>query len=214
MIVLLLVPVRGAARWRVGMSAGMDYNVYMADKQYMTDYRIVNYFGYTVGISGRYDFYDWLALRAELNMTQKNHRLTRYERSAMNYYYTNYYLQLPVTVNFSFGGDKVRGFANVGFYGGYWVASQLTGTDYNYFSNPATIIHLNEDGLIPKRDQRWDCGPTVGLGIEYKCHPHWALQWECHYYHSVLNSRKHYMRVRESAYNATLVLQMTAEYIF
>lgn len=223
-VVALLMPMRCAAQWRVGMSAGTDYNFYTIDKHYLLDYRYLGEWGFTVGVSGRYDFFPWLGLKAELNMTQKNHRMTRYVRTGMNYHYWNYYMQLPVMVNFSFGAvndrdgnarsGKVRGFVNLGFYGGYWVASRLTGTDYNYFSHPAEIIKLHENGLNTKRDQRWDCGPVGGIGIEYKCAEHWAIQFECRYYYSLLSARKNTEHVKDPAYNSPLVLQFSFDYIF
>lgn len=213
-VVALLMPMRCAAQWRVGMSAGADYNFYTIDKHYLLDYRYLGEWGFTVGVSGRYDFFPWLALKAELNVTQKNHRMTRATYSATNYHYWNYYMQLPVMVNFSFGGQKVRGFANVGFYGGYLIASHLTGTDYNAFSDPIEIIRLNENGMNTKRDQRWDCGPVGGVGVEYKCAEHWAVQLECRYYYSLLNARKDGEHVKDPAYNSPLVIQFSFDYIF
>lgn len=225
LLAAFLLPTTCLAQWRIGISGGGDYNFYSADKQYMTDYRIMDWWGFAVGLNTRYDFFPWLGLGWEVNMTQKNHRLTRYVRNAMDYHYSNYYLQLPVMAHFSFGGrlrDKdgnprassVRGFANVGFYGGCWLSSRLTGTDYNHFSNPSEIIRLNQEDFNPKRDQRWDCGPVVGLGLEYQFAEHWATSLECRYYYSLINSRKHYMRVRDAAYNSTLVLQIAFDYIF
>jgi len=214
LLLAFLVPTTCLAQWRIGVSAGADYNFYSRDKQYLTDYHYLDQWGFAVGVSGRYDFFPWLGLKAELNMTQKNYRMTRYTYTGMNYRYWNYYMQLPVMANLSFGGQKVRGFANIGFYGGYWVASRLTGTDYNAFSKPIEIIHLDENGMNTKRDQRWDCGPVGGVGIEYRCAEHWAVQLEGRYYYSLLNARHNSEHVKDPAYNSTIVLQFSFDYIF
>ena len=42
------------AQWRIGVTGGIDYNVFSMDKQYMTDYDIDGRLGATIGVSGQY----------------------------------------------------------------------------------------------------------------------------------------------------------------
>ena len=112
------------AQWRVGVTAGTDYNLYTMDKQYETDWQTEGRWGATVGITGQYNVTDWLGVRADLNWTQKNYRHNR-ERLPIDYKYFNNYLQLPVMASLSMGGEKLRGFVNLGVYGGYWLSSHL-----------------------------------------------------------------------------------------
>ena len=63
-----------SAQWKIGVTAGADYNVYNMDLQYMTDYKLDGRWGATLGITGQYDINSWLGVRADLNWTQKNYR--------------------------------------------------------------------------------------------------------------------------------------------
>ncbi len=104
------------AQWRLGVTAGADYNTYSMDLQYMSDFRMEGRWGATLGVTGQYDLTDWFGVRADLNWTQKNYRQYRTEFSYVNHKYRNNYLQLPVMASFGFGSQKLRGFCNVGGY--------------------------------------------------------------------------------------------------
>ena len=203
-----------AAQFRVGVSGGVSYNRYSMDKQYMTDYRFYGGWGATAGIMGQYNFTDWFGIRAELDWAQRNYRHTRavYE-DKLDYRYNNQYLLVPVMANFSFGG-RLRGFVNVGCYGGYWLSSRRSGKEYNFVShtsfNFSQTIKFN-----PEKDQRADFGLTGGLGMEFLISAHWAVQTEVRGYYSVVSSVKQYMaHVQDYRYNTTVGIQLGGVYTF
>ena len=73
------------AQWRVGVTAGADYNVFSIDKQYMADVLFDGRWGVTYGVTGQYNFTDWFGVRADFNLTQKNYRMHRVgERSLLS----------------------------------------------------------------------------------------------------------------------------------
>ena len=118
-----------AQKWRAGVTVGGDINYYDIDKQYQYDWRYHNAKGLTVGVTGQYQFNDWFALRADINYTQKNYSQYRTGRAfCENYKHHNSYVQLPLMASFSFGGERLRGFLNVGAYGAYWAGGRITGT--------------------------------------------------------------------------------------
>ena len=201
------------AQWRVGVTAGADYNVHSMDLQYMNDFRMQGRWGATVGVTGQYDFTDWLGVRADLNWTQKNYRQYRTALSEIDHKYRNNYLQLPVMASFSFGGDKLRGFCNLGAYAGYWLNSSRKGGDLSNFSG-RTYEFSEKMEFDSERDQRWDCGLVGGIGVEYRLCNHWGLQAEARYYYSTTSTRKQYMRVKDYRYNNTTAIQLGAFYIF
>ena len=108
-LVAFLMVTTAQAQWRVGVTGGTDYNVYRMDQQYMTDYKVDGRWGITMGVTGQYNVNDWLGVRADLNLTQKNYRHSRVVYSDVDYKFTNNYLQLPVMASFSFGGERLRG---------------------------------------------------------------------------------------------------------
>ena len=211
---LLAIMLPAQAQWRAGVTMGADWNQYTIDKHYMTDWHYEGLWGWTLGLTGQYNVNEWLGVRADLNCTQKNHR--QYRTGVMantNYDTRNCYLQLPVMASFSFGGQKVRGFLNLGVYGGYWLSSSLDGHYYNVFSEETMSIDESAD-FNKDRDQRLDCGLAGGVGVEYRFAPHWAAQIETRLYYSTTSAQKDYMQLKDPKYNTTAAIQAAVYYIF
>ena len=216
LLAALLMPSAVQAQWRAGTYLGASFNMFSMDLQYMTDYKLDGLPGAAMGVTGQYDLSDWLALRADLNLVQKNYRQHRVALSSVDYWYRNTYLQLPVMASFSFGGRQLRGFCNLGVYGGVWLDSRREGTDYNYFSR-AVSPHISFNERLPfnqERDCRWDFGFLGGLGAEYRFVWNWAARAEVNCYYSVVSTTKQYMRVKDYRYNTTAALQLGAVYSF
>lgn len=201
--IALVLPSLAFAQWRVGVNGGATYNHSTISKHYMTDYQWKDRWGVTLGVMGQYDVNDWLGVRAELDWTQKNYRLTRQIFSHLDYKYVNNYLQLPVMASFSFGGKQLRGFCNAGVYGGYWLTSGREGTDFNNSSEKAYEFSENIE-FNSERDQRFDFGFVGGIGLEYRFCQRWAAQVEMRYYYSTVSTQKDYMRLSDPRYNSTL----------
>lgn len=201
------------AQWRVGVTAGADYNVFSIDKQYMADVLFDGRWGVTYGVTGQYNFTDWFGVRADFNLTQKNYRMHRANIEEVDLKYRNTYLQLPVMASFSFGGKKLRGFCNLGVYGGYWVHSYRSGKDMNSFTGQSFDIKGKVE-FDSDRDKRWDCGLVGGVGMEYRFDRHWAAQVEVRHYYSTTSTTKQYMRNKDYRYHSTTAIQLGASYIF
>ena len=211
--IALVLPSLAFAQWRVGVNGGATYNHSTISKHYMTDYQWKDRWGVTLGVMGQYDVNDWLGVRAELDWTQKNYRLTRQIFSHLDYKYVNNYLQLPVMASFSFGGKQLRGFCNAGVYGGYWLTSGREGTDFNNSSEK--VYEFSEDiKFNSERDQRFDFGFVGGIGLEYRFCQRWAAQVEMRYYYSTVSTQKDYMRLSDPRYNSTLGVQAGLWYSF
>lgn len=211
--IALVLPSLAFAQWRVGVNGGATYNHSTISKHYMTDYQWKDRWGVSLGVMGQYDVNDWLGVRAELDWTQKNYRLTRQILSNLDYKYVNNYLQLPVMASFSFGGKQLRGFCNAGVYGGYWLTSGREGTDFNNSSEK--VYEFSEDiKFNSERDQRFDFGFVGGIGLEYRFCQRWAAQVEMRYYYSTVSTQKDYMRLSDPRYNSTLGVQAGLWYSF
>lgn len=209
----LMITLFANAQWRVGVTAGADYNVFSIDKQYMTDVLFDGRWGVTYGVTGQYNFTDWFGVRADFNLTQKNYRMHRANIEEVDLKYRNTYLQLPVMASFSFGGKKLRGFCNLGVYGGYWVHSYRSGEDMNSFTGQSFDIKGKVE-FDSDRDKRWDCGLVGGVGMEYRFDRHWAAQVEVRHYYSTTSTTKQYMRNKDYRYHSTTAIQLGASYIF
>ena len=131
----MLVPLGAGAQWRAGLGGGFSYNGYTMDRQYMTDYTLSAGIGAHGGLIGQYSFTDWLAVRAELDFTQRDWGMYRTNVRSIEYNYINSYILMPVMASLSWGGPKLRGFVNLGEYQGCWLASYRYGKERNYFSS-------------------------------------------------------------------------------
>lgn len=212
-MLVLMLPMMAFAQWRVGINGGGDLNHFIIDKQYQTDYQFKDRWGGTVGIMGQYDIADWAGIRFELDWMQKNYRQTRETLKVYDYKYVNNYLQLPVMGSFSFGGQKVRGFCNLGIYGGYWLNSSRKGFDYNALTQKGYDFTEKVE-FYDDRDRRWDFGFVGGAGLEYRFASHWAAQVELRYYYSTVSTRKVNDVAKDYRYNSTLALQAGLWYCF
>ena len=202
------------AQWRLGVSGGGDYNFYSIQTHYQTNYHYTGSWGGTAAIFTQYNFLNWVGLRAEVEMVQKNHLFYRTLKFEDTHYTTyNTYLQLPVMTQFSFGGEKVRGFVNVGVYGGYWVDSHLKGSVQEPL-NLKTYPVDEKYAFYPARDERWDCGLVGGLGIEYRFLEHWALHAEGRCYYSFISTTHQSSVIKDYRYNTPLAIQAGFSYIF
>ena len=212
-LLMLMLPTLAFAQWRIGATGGMSSNHTTIDKQYMTDLVYKDRWGLSFGLVGQYDFNDWLGVRAEVGWVQKNYRQTRNVVDNQDYKYTNDYLLMPVMASFSFGGEKLRGFCNVGVYGGYWLNSHRKGKDFHNVSN-YTYTFSEKVEFDDDRDQRWDCGFVGGLGLEYRFTKRWGAQVEARYYYSTTSFRKEQPHFKDMRYHSTLGLQAGVMYFF
>ena len=209
----LLLPSLAFAQWRIGANVGASINHPTIDKQYMEDLQFKDRMGITFGVMGQYDFNDWFGVRAEIDWTQKNYRQTRISSIHQDYKYMNNYLLLPVMASFSFGSEKLRGFCNLGVYGGYWLNSYRKGSDFNSFLNSSYSFSEKQE-FNKDQDQRWDCGFAGGLGLEYRISKKWGAQVEARYYYSTTSFRKEQPHFKDKRYHSTLGLQAGVMYFF
>lgn len=215
-VLLICFTLPAAAQWRVGAYMGAAHNHYSADVHYMTDVQYGDRWAFgTVGITGQYDIRDWLGVRADVNWMRKSYTT---KRSLMDTYYRthNDYVQLPLMVTFNFGAPRVRGFLNLGVYGGYWFGSKSTG---KYTIAPGYEMEDSwKNDFHSERDARLDFGLTGGLGVEWRFHllgEEWAWQvLEARCYYSLTSTTKDYMRMKDPHYNTTLTLQSGITYFF
>ncbi len=210
---LFVLPQSSSAQWHAGVTVGADYNAFSREKHYMADYTFKGHGGFTFGITGQYDFNDWLGIRADLNLTQKNHQEYRELFNNVDYTVKNNYLQLPVMASFSFGGDRLRGFCNLGVYGAYWLSSNWKGSVVNIFSDLVFDIDDNME-FMSERDERWDGGFVGGIGLEYRISYDWSAQAELRHYYSLTSITKDYMQYNDPRYNSTTAFQLGVNYHF
>lgn len=204
-----------AVSWFLGFEGGYAYNDYTINTQYAYDMRYTGANGFSVGVPVQLDILDWLGVRMDLQYVQKNHKM--YRTHSYKDIYTDtqdHYLQVPVLVNFSFGGDRVRGYASVGGYMGCWLASHRKGvaqtTTAPAFSKSDELYRFNEyRELDAGHDNRFDAGAAGNLGIRVKIDERMAFFAECAVFYGLVSTEKTRHRVSPTPrYNTTYTLQV------
>jgi len=193
----------------LGVSGGYSHNTLITSvgSRPFTAYKSKG--GFTVGMPIRYRFNEWFALQAEPSVIQKNYTWTRTDFHAYSpkphRHTTNTYLQLPLMVNFSFGGEKLRGFCTPGVFMGYWTGSRIKGIALD--NNELPYEYDESFTFDSRRDNRFEYGLMLGLGLEYKYNNMFTFALEGRYYHSASDLQKKYMYRQVPRYNDTYVLQ-------
>lgn len=221
-MVLFMLPTVIYAQWRVGVTSGITYNHYTSNEYYLTNFHNEGKWGLSAGIVGQYDICKWawgnskLGVRAELNWMEKNHsqKCEIYDdHYLLHYEERNHYIQAPIMATYSLGGKKLRAFANMGAYCGFWLYSEghLAWTPNGKDISPN---YLKRD-FNSQRDQRFDAGFVGGIGIEWTPCKRIALQLETREYFSLVSTQKDYMTsIKAPRYNRPLIFQATVFYLF
>ncbi len=166
----------------VGIEGGYNINYLTTNNanRSFTNYGSMN--GFNISIPLQYKIADWFAIATAPALVQKNYNQ---QRSAFfaGVYQNNYnnYIDLPLMGHFMFGGQRLKGFLNVGMYAGYWVSGQVKGVMPNILNitadnNSSNSVYDYENPYSynekytfnTTKDNRWEAGWIGGLGISYK----------------------------------------------
>ncbi|MFI3259671.1 MAG: porin family protein [Rikenellaceae bacterium] len=217
-ILCLAIPITSFAQLSIGTTAGYTHNTLDTDTGYYYSREYISEGGFAVAVPIQYSFNDWFSIGTEVGYTSKNYsweRIVTYFSNDDKEYerYKNGYLQIPITAKFSFGGERVRGFLNVGGYLGAWLNSSVTGFLVDPSSHTFVSTQQSYD-FLAERDNRFDYGALAGVGIEYRATPQISLTIEGRLLYGLSDTQKQYQMDQFHKYNTTMVAQMGLLYHF
>lgn len=218
-------------RYEIGLSAGYTRNALTTDNGSRSFTRNYPLNGFQVAVPMQYHVNEWLGVQMDLSYIQKNYALRRtgfFE--GIESEFTNSFLQIPLMAHFSFGGEDLRGFMNLGGYAGYWLSSRVRGASADPFS-PGSDLGDDEqwyrytdvidlyryDERVPfdsRRDRRLELGLLAGVGMEYRVSAHYKVFAEARYNYSLTDLQKDYMINQIPRYNNTFGVQLGVFYGF
>lgn len=214
------------AQWSVGIESGINKNYMNTNISNLSFTQYKGSYNYSISIPIAYQFNSWLSVKAEPGIMKKSYKIERtgyftgiYER------FDNSYLQLPIMASFSFGGSKLKGFVNIGGYGGYWTGGHVKGAianildpvDSSYTETEATQDYSGLTSISAysekytfdkKKDNRYEWGILAGGGISYQINRKWKIFTEAMYYQSLTDQQKKYMINQVPRYNETYALSL------
>ncbi|MDQ1089675.1 porin family protein [Siphonobacter sp. SORGH_AS_1065] len=220
----------GYAQWSVGIEGGYNQNALYTNVGALSFTKYVPQNGFSVGIPVQYKVKDWFSIQADPQFIQKNYELKRTQFFEGIYQKNiNSYVQLPLMGRFTFGGEKLKGFLNLGGYASYWSMGRIKGVQANIFSDIESSSDTQEyDRYLElkngysynepytfdeRKDNRLELGWLTGVGVSYQ-YKKYQFFVEGRYYQSITDQQKNYMINQIPRYNQTYTAQIGCLYQF
>ncbi len=203
-------------KWTIGVKGGLNWTNISRSNMGRIDETYSALICPDAGLQARYQLNDWLAIRADLDIMSRWHRMDRnlHYLEPVFTCYNNDYLMLPLMDDFSFGGRQLRGHAYCGGFGGYWIKAWAKGTTYwmtdyyVYFNDFDEIREFNSE------DQRLIAGAVGGLGLSYSFFDSSVsgggpvVSLDVMYYHDLVSHHKGYAHLSDPRYLNTLSITL------
>ena len=209
-------------KWTIGVKGGWSYTSIDRSNMGRVDETYSPLSGYDVGVQARYSLLDWLAIRADLDVMSRSHKMDRNLHYLDPVYtkYSNDYLVLPVMADFSFGGKKLRGHAYGGVYGASWTKARTEGTTFWMTDYYVYFEDFKENREFNNEDWRLTAGGVGGLGLSYAFTDTWkngggpVITLDALYYHDLVSHHIGYSNLSDSRYLGTLTVTLGLAFCF
>lgn len=182
---VLLGTLPAQAQLQVGIKAGYLYDKPVVNTQYAYTRQYHPGSGAVLAAPVQYDFLEWfgLVIEPQLQFRQTDYYLRDWHSERQK----NLLLDFPILANFSWGGEKVRGFVNIGGYLGGWLDSWSSKKDSFESSD---IAEETGKRKFSKDDNRFDGGLTGGIGLRWFNDRKVSMSLEYRYYYGLTSYRK------------------------
>ena len=190
------------AQWAVGVHGGVNSTSISRSHADRIDETYGDLLGYDFGINGKYAINNWLAIRADLSLMQRNHRLQRHLNYISPVYtdHLNTYVSLPVMADFSFGGQKLRGHLLLGGFCGYWISQRVKGITYGMTDYAVFFNDFDEQRLFTREDRRFNAGLTIGVALSYSLNEYIDFNLDALLYYDLVSHHIGYANLQDYRY--------------
>jgi hypothetical protein len=210
----------------IGLEAGISNNFLHTDISKLSYTNNQSENGFIITVLVQYVINNTLFLKTAFTLLQKNHSYIRTGPYTGVYTrFTNSYGQLPVMAGINFGNKKIKALLQAGVYGAYWLQGKMKGqipNIYNVTDSISSNGQITENYALAgfnqryafdsRKDRRFECGVTGGLGLTYFLNTRNSVLIEANYSHSLTSQQKNYMMNQEKRLNKTLAI--TAGYLY
>lgn len=215
-IFLALCSLQGVAlaQWAVGVHGGISGTSITRSHTDRIDETYGSLFGYDFGIEGRYSVNTWLAVRADLDLMQRNHRLQRHLNYISPVYtdHLNTYFTLPLMADFSFGGQRLRGHMLLGGFCGFWLSQRVKGVTYGMTDYDVFFNDFDEQRPFTREERRFNAGLLGGFGLSYGLNENIDLNIEALYFYDLVSHHVGYSHLQDYRYLNTCTLTFGVTY--
>ena len=204
-----------------GVEGGLSYNTYHTNISNRSATVLAGLTGFNIDLPFRYKINSWLYVATAPGIVQKGYSMNRTDSLYGEYdRHINTYLQLPVGVSLVYNWGRLRGTLDPGLYAGYWLAGRVRGAVADIFGvtdNTNTAGQTTERfqlssydesyTFLSQRDNRWELGWNLGLGLQYHLAGRYWLTAAGKYFQS-LTSQEQTAVSLIPAYNRTWTFSM------
>ena len=208
----------------IGFEIGYNNNYLLTNVTDLNSTEYSSKSGGSIGMPIIYKVNDWFSMEANPTFIEKNYSMKR------TGYYTgvyrdtkNTYFQVPLMGQFSFGGEKLKGYLDLGVYAAYWSSSQITGAMPNILNQPQYGTYINNSNTFSSTifqdynaynfdepyqfnsnvDNRLELGVIIGVGLSYQLKENGKLFIETKYIDATTDQQKKYQQGLVPKYNET-----------
>ena len=215
LIITLIVLNRMAfAQWSVGAYGGVSFTNIDRSQAGRIDETYIPLLGQNYGAKTIYTVNSWFAIRADLNVMQRNHRLQRHLDYLSPVYtdHLNTYLTLPLITDYSFGVERLHGHLLLGGFVGYWLLQRVKGITYGMTDYEVFFNDFDEQRPYTNQDNRFDAGLLGGMALSYSLNSHIDLSLDAILYYDLVSHHKGYINLQDYRYLTTSSLTLGISY--
>lgn len=200
-----------SAKLSIGIKLGASWTTISQSNWGRIDETYTSLYGGDIGVTARYAFTDWFALRADLSTMTRSYRMDR-NLNYLDPVYTNHinrFVMLPIMADFSFGGKQLQGHAYCGGYGSYWWWESRDGRTYWMTDYYVYFENFDEDRKFNSEDQRFIGGVVGGLGVSYSLYglsKKDIVSLDVLYYYDLVSHHKGHANLSDPRYLNTLTV--------
>jgi len=206
LILFLILLIRASlfAQTSIGVEGGLSYNTWHTNISNRSSTELTGLSGFNIDIPLRYRAYPWLYITTAPGIAQKGYSMDRTDSLYGEYdRHINTYLHLPIGVSLVYEWRRLRGTLDPGVYAGYWLSGRVKGAVANIFGVSETTSSTDQTTqqfrlspydepytFLSQRDNRWELGWVLGLGLQYHLTGRYWLTATSRYYQSLTSQEK------------------------
>jgi len=214
--IYFLNPTDAHAQWSIGAKGGVAVTSIDRSQMGRVDETYSSQASWSAGIIAGYGITDWLAIRAEMDIMDRAHRMDR-NLPFIDPVYTihhNCWISLPVLADFSFGGKRLRGHMYGGMYAGYLLNARRQGVTFWMTDYYLAFNEFDEKETLGSEYKRLAAGLELGAGISYEVCQKCSILLDALYMYDLTSHHASTPYISDPRYLNTLGLSLGVSYRF
>lgn len=203
-----------SAQWSAGCRGGVGFTSIERSQAGRIDEAYLPLGGYDVGFTASYALSSWFAVRAGLDLMQRNHRMQRRLQYLSPVYtdHVNTYFSLPLMADFSFGGNRLRGHLMVGTFVDYWLDHRVKGVTYSMTDYDVFFNDFDTRSDFSSADRRTTAGLVGGTALSFCLNTSFDVSLNALFFYDLVSHHIGYAALQDYRYLNTCAVTLALSY--